>query len=873
MGRWTAGVRRRQLRNGLTILVQAQPAAPAAAVVTHVKAGFFDEPDRWVGVSHVLEHMFFKGTPTRGVGQIAQETKAAGGYLNAGTSYDYTTYYVVLPASSLQSALDIQADALQHSVIDPGELDRELQVITQEAKRKWDSPGALATETLFEVMYDHHRIRRWRIGHENHLAQLTREDVWQYYRSRYVPRNTIVAIVGDIDPDKALAMAQERYQDWPDVAPAEDRSPVEPPRQEVRVRTLRGDVAQARLALGWRTVPPQHPDEAPLELAAAILSAGRGSWLYRLLRSPGVVSSVSAYTFAPTELGLFGVGMELAPDRIAPALDGLGQAIDRLVNDGPAAVELERARTLLLTRWARGFESTDGRASALAAAEALRDVRVLDEEYQRLQDTTAEEIRAAAQQWIDPQSVSAVSYLPEERGAEMEVDDVAARLVHGAGTPLAALPDIPVEAPQAIHVPLAGDDAVHVVSLDGVDVIIRPKRDVPTITLGVYGPRDSGETLVTSGLGALAVRSAIRGVGQFGAGSVAAGFERRGGAVGAVVAAERFGFGCTVVADEAPAAAVLMRRLLEDPSFAAEEVDRERAVMIEEARRRTDDMFSYPFQLALGAAFHDTGYGVPLGGIPESLAGFDADRARDEFRLLIDGARLTVVAVGDAEPQALADQIAAVFQDYPAAEPNARQQLARQAVDTSGPLRTEQRDKAQTALAMVFPGPGRLDHERSAAEVWAAVAGGLGGRLFEILRSQQSLAYTVVASSWQRHRAGALLAYLATSPGREQEARDGLHRELKRFAAEPVSADELSRAVNYLAGQQEIARQSSSAIMGEILDAWFAGDGVADLANPWRRYHTVTVDDVAAVCRKAFTGDQCAEGVVRGRVTEVAVSS
>jgi zinc protease len=163
MGRWTAGVRRRQLRNGLTILVQAQPAAPAAAVVTHVKAGFFDEPDRWVGVSHVLEHMFFKGTPTRGVGQIAQETKAAGGYLNAGTSYDYTTYYVVLPASSLQSALDIQADALQHSVIDPGELDRELRVIIQEAKRKWDSPGALATETLFEVMYDHHRIRRWRI--------------------------------------------------------------------------------------------------------------------------------------------------------------------------------------------------------------------------------------------------------------------------------------------------------------------------------------------------------------------------------------------------------------------------------------------------------------------------------------------------------------------------------------------------------------------------------------------------------------------------------------------------------------------------------------------------------------------------------------
>jgi zinc protease len=220
----------------------------------------------------------------------------------------------------------------------------------------------------------------------------------------------------------------------------------------------------------------------------------------------------------------------------------------------------------------------------------------------------------------------------------------------------------------------------------------------------------------------------------------------------------------------------------------------------------------------------------------------------------------------------LADRIAAVFQDYPAAKASSGPELARQPVDTSGALRTEQRDKAQTALAMVFPGPSRQDHERSAAEVWAAVAGGLGGRLFEILRSQQSLAYTVVASSWQRHRAGALLAYLATSPGREQEARESLHLELQRFAAEPVSADELSRAVNYLAGQQEIARQSSSAIMGEILDAWFAGEGLDDLVDPWRRYRLVTVDDVTAVCRRAFTGEQFAEGVVRGRVAEGAAS-
>src|SRR5918999_4508492 len=238
---WTKGVHREVLPNGLTLLIQPDHSAPVVAVVTHVKAGFFDEPDHWTGISHVLEHMFFKGTPRRAVGAIARETKAAGGYLNAGTGYDHTSYFTVLPASGLETALDIQSDALRNSVIDADELARELQVIIQEAKRKLDAPSAVAYETLHEVMFDRHRIRRWRIGHEEQLARLTRDDLWAYYRSRYVPERTIVAIVGAVDPDRALALALDAYGDWPSSAGADDRSPEEPEHRDVRARTLGGD--------------------------------------------------------------------------------------------------------------------------------------------------------------------------------------------------------------------------------------------------------------------------------------------------------------------------------------------------------------------------------------------------------------------------------------------------------------------------------------------------------------------------------------------------------------------------------------------------------------------------------------------------------
>ena len=866
MGRWTDGVRREVLDNGLTVLVQAQSSAPVAAVITHVKAGFFDEPDHWAGVSHVLEHMFFKGTPTRGVGRIAQETKAAGGYLNAGTSYDYTVYYVVLPSATLEIALDIQSDALLNSVVDADELGRELQVIIQEAKRKRDSPGAVTVETLFATMYDHHRIRRWRIGHEDHLEQLTRDDIWGYYRSRYVPRNTIVSVVGDFDPDATMAQVRAHYADWADVAPAVDPSPIEQPHEGARVRTIRGDVSQAHLALGWPSVPPLHPDATALELAAAVLSSGRASWLYRSLRASGIVSSVSAYSFAPTELGLFGIGAELDPARTEEAVSLIGQSLDRLAGDGPPVQDLERARTLLLTRWARQFEPMDGRASALASAEALRDLAVIDEQYRQLQETTAGEVRDALRRYVDPREVSAVTYLPGEAGDDLDADRVVALLTPSGATSIAPAPadDIVLALGPAIHITVNREFHAAVATLDGVDVLLRSKSGVPTVTLGVYGLRLPLETPADSGLGALAVRSAIRGAAGHDALALATAFERRGGAVAPRITGDTFGFTCTVLAEDATEAALLLRAIIDEPAFESDEVERERDVMIEESRRRSDDMFRYPFELAFGAAFEDGGYGVPTTGTPESLASFGVDDVRSRYRDLIQATRLAVVAVGELDVQAMADQLGGVFSDHAVAAPEVLQDGATGHWHAGTP-RITSRDKAQSALALVFPGPARRDPHRSAAEVWAAIAGGLGGRLFEVLRSERSLAYTVMASSWQRRLAGALITYIATSPEREEEARAGLFEELERFRDEPVSSEELSGAINYLAGQREVARQSSAAVAEEVLDAWLVGGGLDELEDPGRRYRSVTAEAVQELCRRCLVANRGVEGVVRGR--------
>jgi len=861
---WTAGVVREVLPNGLTLLAQREPSAPAVAVVTHVKAGFFDEPDRWSGISHVLEHMFFKGTPTRGVGEVARQTKAAGGYLNAGTAYDYTTYYVTLPASGLETALDIQADALQHATLDADELARELQVIIQEAKRKLDSPGALAHETLHEVLFDRHRIRRWRIGTEAALAGFTRGDVAGYYESRYVPDRTIVAIVGDVDPVEAIRAARSRYVDWPARTAGTDPSPTEPPRRDVRARTLRGPITLAELVLGWRTVPPLHPDAPALDMAAAVLGSGRGSWLYQAVRAPGLATDISAHHYSPTEVGVFSIGAELEAERIPAALAEIAKAVLALRTAGPDAASLERARALLLNRWGRNLETMDGRASALASAEALGDVGLLDEEFAQLSALTAADVRRVAEEYLLPDSVGAVAYLPDGRGADLGPEALAAAFrVAPAARPDAA-PD-PGPSVRKVNGRPAGRTEAGVlhVALDGADLLLRRKGGVPAVTLGVYASRAGTELPSEAGLGSLALRSAIRGAGHYDAEQLALAFERLGGSLGASAASDSLGMGTTVVSDRLAPAAALLRLAIGEPRLAEAEVTRERDLMIEEARQVADDTFRYPFQLAFRGAFGESAYGLPIGGLEESLRSLTAARVAAWHREAVQGRRLTVVAVGDLEPERAADELAAVFRDWRSAPQPEAGAVSWQPTDT--PVeRVVDLGKAQSAFAMLFPGPTRRDPARHAAEVWAAVASGLGGRLFDALREKKSLAYTVLAFASPRLRAGVLGTYIAMAPERESEARAAMLEELARFAGEPVTPDELAGAIGYLAGQAAVQRQSAGHLVSEIVDAWLLGEGLGELEDPAAPYRGVTAEDVWRVARDSLRPERRAEGVVRG---------
>ena len=852
------------LPNGLTVLVRRDRSAPVVAIVTYVSAGYFDETDDVVGIAHVLEHMFFKGTPTRGVGEIARQTKAVGGYLNAATIYDHTSYYTVLPASSFAAGLDVQFDAYANSLIDADELARELEVIIQEAKRKADNPPAVATETLYELLHDVHRIRRWRIGREPGLRALTRESMLRFYRNFYHPGNTVLSIVGDVDVNDVMREVTQRYGTLPAGTPLRTPGPVEEGTGGFRCREWSGDIGQTQVAFGWRTPGTLDEDTPGLDILSIVLAGGRASRLYRAVREKKLASSVSAYDYTPTSLGVFVVHAETPPESATDAARTIWAQLRALRDEGVSEGELVRAKRLYESRWIRRLEDMEGQANYLAEWQALGDWKRGDTYLRTALAVTTDELQQLAQRYLDPARAALVVYRPDGTPA-LAAEPIAMRQLLDAG-PAAEVEKIDVTTPEtpAVHGgPRAEREEAGVRvyrTPSGVPILVRRKPGA-LVHAGVYvhgGARD--ETVDRAGLTSLMVRTAVKGTERRSAAQIAEEAELLGGGIGGAAGSESFGWSISVPTRQAAPAVALLADVVQHASIPGEALETERAVSLADLVALRDDMYRYPMRLATTAAFAGHPYGVPATGDEVTLPAITAEEARDWHRAQVLHGAAVIAVVGDAEPDELAALAAARFGELAG---GSVAPLDEPAWPSAMVQRIEQREKAQTALALLFPGPSRRDPARFAAAMIAGVASGLGGRFFDELRDKQSLGYTVHAFANERALAGTFGSYIATSPEKEDVARRGLLNEFARLRNERVTTRELTQAQTYAIGVHAIRQQSGGAVLADMVDAWMFGE-LEELREFDRRIRAVTAEQMREVAARYFDEERRVEGLIRG---------
>jgi len=391
---------RHVLGNGVVLIVQEQRASEVVALQLWMRVGGRDEAPDELGLSHYLEHMLFKGTPTRPPGSIDRMVESVGGQDNAFTSYDFTHFDLLLPAGQAAAGIALLADIAVNASFDQAELDRERLVVLDEMRLTEDDPDRFLARRLSEEAYRPTSYGRPILGTPELIRALTREQLARYYHKHYVPKNMSLVVVGAVDPALIRRAADDAFGRLR--GPDGPRAPMPPP-PELGGRSV--DVPrpekQAYLGLAFRAPAVADPDAAATDLFTYILGDSPSSRLSVVVRDRlALVSAVEAGYVTRQAGGLVTVTARLEPENLDRAEAAILAEIRRLQQDGVGEAERQRAIITAEANYAFDIETAEGLARDYGEAETNWTLAEELGYLTRLRQTTAAQIQAAARKYF-----------------------------------------------------------------------------------------------------------------------------------------------------------------------------------------------------------------------------------------------------------------------------------------------------------------------------------------------------------------------------------------------------------------------------------------------------------------------------------------
>lgn len=412
----------RRLPNGLTLLIRENHDVPVATVDAWVGTGSAGETPEIGGIAHFLEHMMFKGTENFGLGQIEREIENVGGVCNAATSYDYTHYYITLPSANLARGVQMLGEMMSGSVMDAGELEKERLVILEEYRRKQDSPEAMLWEDVYEQVFEAGPYHRPVIGVEETIRAIDRERMVDFYRRHYAPANMTLLLTGDVDADRAEALAAEHFgamdRPYDPLLTEMEPTTIARARNHHRNKPTGGEVYVTLTCGGPGAEEPELI--VPLDVAQYVLGQGRGSILYQEIKEKRrLASSIACYYATQNLASLFMIDATCEPAQQAELMKAIRESVARFAEAPIDPAQFERARRLLLSGHLFSFETTGGASGQTGYYHVLTGGPEFLESYtERLERVTAEEVREAYRSIVERFEWLEISVGPEMNGAE-----------------------------------------------------------------------------------------------------------------------------------------------------------------------------------------------------------------------------------------------------------------------------------------------------------------------------------------------------------------------------------------------------------------------------------------------------------------------
>ncbi|MDP0497553.1 MAG: pitrilysin family protein [Verrucomicrobiota bacterium JB024] len=816
-------VHRRTLANGLTVVSREDFSAELVSVQLWVKTGSIHEGD-WTGagLSHFLEHMLFKGTPTRGPLDISREVHGLGGNINAYTSYDRTVYYIDAPSEKTEAAFDILADMGLRATIPDAEFASERDVILREIDMGLDDPDRELFQSFTQAAFRAHPYRFPVIGLRPLFEQVTREGLYGYYKSRYQPGNMVLVVVGALPTEQVDALADKFFGSaLPGLCP----TPVvatEPPQLALRSERLRGDFNLVRGMMGYKVPGLADPVAPALDMLAYILGNGKSSLLWQKLREEKrLVQHIDASCWNPGSQGLLWISYLCEPGKREAVEAEVRRVLAKDLPKAVTAQTLAKSVRQAVVGEVNGRKTMSGQASRLGVAETV--VGELDYPrlyFTRLSSLRPEDLKGAARRYLVESGLTEVSLEPKASASAADKTASAVRtladftettLPNGARLLVQADPTFP-----KVHLRLA--------------LLGGPGLDTVPGACGVLASLMTRDTETRS------------------AAALAEEVDRVGANFGEFIGNNTFGLSAEVLPADLPLAVSWLGDALLALRPSGESFDVEREGQLSSLLEDEDEILDYGRRRLRRLFYGEHPFANDYLGTREGLEALTLAQVEELRERLVRGPNVVLAVAGAVDEAAVKVALEPVLSKLSAEPAPAVPVLPSKPAQTGS--FTERLPREQAVVLEAYPDAGVRSEDFHTGEIMDELLSGMSSRLFETVREKAGLAYYVGAARTPGIDGGMFSLYAGTHPGAVEAVLTEYDKELERLRSGGVTEEEVAACRTRLKIQKRQSQQTIGArAMQAALNALY-GQPV----NSWREYgervDAVTVEAVTAFAQR-----------------------
>lgn len=836
-----------RLSNGVELAVRETHSVDLVSIQCWVGVGSLDEAPDERGMSHLLEHMLFKGTAKRGVGEIAKTVEMLGGDINAYTSFDRTVYYLTLSPKYLEQGLEILSDAIYQSAFDPDELAREKEVVLEEIKRSYDDPSFLLGRKSFAHVFAGCEAERPIFGSEESVKAFSRDSILAFYRRWYQPNNLSVVIVGAVATDDAKRHAETHFGIKRPAFPIERNAIVTTPLEGVTVELLFGDYQQARLELSFQGPSYLNEDSVHLDLAAFAMGSGDASRLHQKIKDElNLASAIGTSCYTPSFSGVFNVGAFPVLEKFCASVEAIAEEVFRFKYLQPMnEIELERARANTKADYWFQEETIEGQARSLGFGLTTPYKHKYDDVYlAMINSVSLVDTDRAVKRWLNEDRVVITALLPN--GTALTKDEILAAYLRGVR-----------------HIKSGLSPAAIAKKTD--DQLLQSEEILPGVTLAYRQlPGSRFFTLSMAKAGGLRAENASN-AGIYSATSMmlckaSASYpyeelldliERTGANFDGFSGKDSIGLRMQCLSEHAEKLADPFFSCFFEPVFPEQQWRANKMEILDDIRTSDDHPASVCYRELQNLIFGSHPYHFPSHGKHETVATFTTETLAKHFNAVRDEGPWAIGCVSGMpyiEVKELLLKHLGEWSLKPGDGSFASDKLA--SFQAKAEHRIISKKREQTHIALAVRGLSWSDKDRYALDLLASIVSGQGGRLFINLRDKESLAYTVTSLCSFGVHPGLFGAYLACAPEKAEKAEKALRNELFNILQDPPSEEEITRAKNGVEGAHasEMQRSSNQAMNMSLMQLY--GVGYDELTRYTKAIDAVQRVDLIRVAKR-----------------------